>query len=397
MPSAERVAQIQQRLQEHGLDAWLLYDFRGTNPLARTVLELTGRPAGSRRWFYLIPAEGAPLKLLHAIETDSLEGLPGEARIYRSWRSLHEALKDFLAPYSTVAMEYSAKANNPYVSRVDAGTIELIRSCDVDVVSSGDLVQYFDSHVTDAAWRSHLEADKVTTSAFDLAWEYVTEQVKKYGGVSEADVQKKILEHFAAHDMETYAPPTVARPPHNRLPHYETGSGDDTLIRSGDLLMIDLWCKQTKPGALYSDLTRMAFLGTEVPDKYASIFSILVAARDAGIRCVEEAFQAGRKLQGWEIDRTVRDVIEQAGYGDAFLHRTGHSLGTEVHGNGAHLDDLEMHEDRQILPSSLFTIEPGIYLDEFGMRTEVDVFVDAAGKVQVTGGPVQYEIRCLPC
>jgi len=395
--SADRITEVQKRLQERGLDAWLLYDFRGVNPLARSVLELTQRHAGSRRWFYLIPATGSPLKLLHAIETDALDGLPGESRIYRSWRSLHEALQEFLAPYSEVAMEYSPNANNPYVSRADAGTIELIRSCDVKVVSSGDLVQYFDSTVTPAGWESHLAANEVTTSAFELAWNFVEDQVKEHGHVSEAAVQEQILQHFAAHDMETYAPPTVARPPHNRLPHYETGSGSDTNIRPGDLLMIDLWCKQTIPGALYSDLTRMAYLGAETPAKYAEVFQVLTSARDAGIRFVEEAFAAGRAIQGWEIDRTVRDVIEAAGYGEAFLHRTGHSLGTEVHGNGAHLDDLEMHEDRQILPSSLFTIEPGIYLDEFGMRTEVDVFVDANGAVRVTGGPVQQEIRCLNC
>ncbi len=395
MPSDSRVEAWQQAIAEAELGGWLLYDFRGTNPLARSVLDLTEKHPGSRRWFYLIPAEGEPLRIVHGIETDALSTLPGELRIYRSWRELHEILKTALAPIRTVAMEYAPYGNNPYVSRIDGGTLELIRTMGPQIVSSGDLIQRFESQLNAAQWQSHLQATEVTTSAFEMSWKYIAENTANGGRVAELDVRDRILEHFESRDMTTYAPPLVARQPGNRLPHYETGTGDDTEIRQGDLVMIDMWCKSKEPGSIYSDLTRMGYVGAEVPDKYASVFEIVIRARDTGVELVRDRCASGESLAGWEVDAAVREVIASSGYGSYFLHRTGHSLGREVHGNGAHLDDFEMREERLLLPGSLFTIEPGIYMDTFGLRSEINVFIDESRQVHVTGGPVQTAIQTI--
>ncbi len=386
---------MQRAVCDADLDGWLLYDFRGTNPLARSVLELNDLHVGSRRWFYFIPADGEATKIVHAIEADALDSLPGNKVIHRSWRELHEALKSLLADSKMIAMEYSPNANNPYVSRVDGGTIELVRSQGVEIVSSGNLVQFFEARMTDDQWKMHQQADRVTQDSYKMAWAFIEEQVSQQGEVSEQAVCDRITDYFESQNMMTYSPPIVARAPNNRLPHYETGTGEDVSIRAGDLVMIDQWCKLKTPAAIYSDVTRMAFVGDEIPTEYAKVFAVVTQARDAGIKLVKQRFSDSVPLYGWEIDRVVRDVIETAGYGDAFLHRTGHSLGEEVHGNGAHLDDLEMHEDRLILPETLFTIEPGIYLEHFGVRSEVDLFIDSSNKVHVTGGIPQQEILKL--
>ncbi len=386
------ILEKQRAVRDAGLDGWLLYDFRDGNPLARSVLQLSDLHAGSRRWFYFIPSAGEAKKIVHAIEADALDRLPGKKLIYRSWRQLHEALSASLAGSKKIAMEYSPNANNPYVSRVDAGTIELVRSQGVEVVSSGDLVQFFEARMTVEQWEMHLQADRVTQESFKLAWSFIEQRVNRDGSVSEQAVCDQILNYFESQNMMTYSPPIIARAPNNRLPHYETGSGEDTAIRAGDLVMIDQWCKLKSPGSIYSDVTRMAFLGDRLPGEYEKVFAVVRRARDAGIELVKERFSKSVPLYGWEIDRVVRDVIESSGYGEAFLHRTGHSLGEQVHGNGAHLDDLEMHEDRLILPETLFTIEPGVYLDRFGMRSEVDLFIDSNCEVHVTGGNPQQEI-----
>jgi len=387
--------QLRTALVEAEVDAWLLYDFRDTNPLARSVLQLSNRPAGTRRWFYLVKASGSATRIVHGIETGTLDSLAGRKRVYRSWRELHQILKEELSTISTVAMEYAADGNNPYVSRVDAGTIELIRGFGPEIVSSGDLIQRFDATLSQEQWESHLKATEVTTSSFEMAWKLIGDAVRNHGEIEEQAVCDAIMDYFASENMTTYHPPLVARQPHNRLPHYETGTGAETKIRAGDLIMIDQWCKQNSPRAIYSDLTRMAYVGSSVPATYQLVFQVVIDARDRGIQFVRDRCQAEVPIHGWEVDDVVRQVIRDAGYDEAFLHRTGHSLGQEVHGNGAHLDDFEMREERQLIPGSLFTIEPGIYLDEFGFRSEINVFIDADLEVHVTGGPPQSEIQLI--
>jgi Xaa-Pro aminopeptidase len=291
-----------------------------------------------------------------------------------------------------IAMEYSPRNGNPYVGRVDAGTIELVRSFGVVVESSGDLVQQFEATWDDDQETSHFAAAKVTDAAYGVAWSFIASEIKAKGQTTELEVQKRIMDHFAANACTTYSPPIVGVGPHSGDPHYEPTPQTNTPIRAGDFVLIDLWCKLDKPRAVYSDLTRVGFVGRDVPEKYTRIFNIVAAARDAGIDCVRQAFATKRPLTGAEVDDATRAVIDRAGYGQYFTHRTGHNIGQEVHGNGAHIDGLETRDDRRIMPRTCFSIEPGIYLPEFGVRSEVDVYIDKSGKVHVTGGEVQREI-----
>jgi Xaa-Pro dipeptidase len=284
---------------------------------------------------------------------------------------------------------------NPYVSRVDAGTVELVRSCGVEVVPSGDLIQLFEACWDDEQEKMHFEAAKHTRSAYDAAFAFIVERVRSAGSVHELEVQKRILDHFEQHGVECDHPPIVGVGPHSGDPHYEPKPGDAGLIRRGDFVLIDLWAKLKKPQAVYSDLTWTCFVGETVPGKYQDVFRIVAAGRDAAIERVRSAFANGEPLQGWQVDQAARDVIEKAGYGAAFCHRTGHSIGQEVHGNGANMDSLETKEERRVLPRTCFSVEPGIYLPEFGVRSEVDVYVDAKRQVHVTGGTPQTEVVAL--
>lgn len=377
---------IQESLKEFGFDGWLMYDFRGINGPARRVLGLDEKPAGSRRFFYLIPASGEPQKLVHAIEPKALDHLPGERIIYRSWGGLEEGLTRILGRDRRIAMEYAPDLSNPYISRVDGGTIEAVRKMGVEVVSSGDLIQLYEAALDDEQLKMHLEAEKVTTSAFDVAWGFIADRTRNGGTVRETEVQAAILDHFEKHDLTTYSPPNVSVGPHSGDPHYEPGAGGDGVIREGEFVLIDLWGKLKKPRSIYSDLTRVGYVGSTVPEKYEAIFRIVADSRDAAVRCIQGAYAAGRPLHGFEVDDATRSVIHQAGYESYFTHRTGHSIGQEVHGNGAHMDNLETHEERLVLPRTCFSIEPGIYFEDFGVRSEINVFIDARKVVHVTGG-----------
>jgi Xaa-Pro dipeptidase len=381
---------VQDALYEARLDGWLLYDFRGSNPLAGRVL---GFPEGghrTRRWFYFVPVSGEPAKLVHRIESGALDHLPGGKTIYLRWQELEAHVGRLVAGAKRVAMEYSPRNGNPYVSRVDAGTIELVRSFGVEVVPSGDLIGRFEATLSDDQIRLHLEAAKHTDAAYAAAWEFIGAEVRRAGRTTERAVCDVILDHFRSRGLVTDHPPIVGVGSNSGDPHHETG---DAPIRKGDLVLIDLWGKLDHPDGIYSDLTRVAVVGPDLPPKVADVFGIVAAARDAAIERVRTAFAAGEPLCGWQVDRAARDVIDSAGYGDFFVHRTGHSIGRETHGNGTHMDDLETRDDRLILPRTLFSIEPGIYLKEFGVRSEVNVLIGADGKVHVTGGEPQRQVH----
>ncbi len=386
---------VQGALGHLGFDGWLLYDFRGLNVLARRVVDLSADAILSRRWFYFVPARGEPRKLVHRIEAHALDALPGSKQMYLRWQELEAGVQALVAGARRVAMEYVPRNANPYVSRVDAGTVELVRSFGVEVVPSGDLVQLFEACWDDDQWAMHLEAARHTRSAFDAAFAFIGDTVRRRGSVRETEVQQRILDHFAAHKMVTDHPPICAVGPHSGDPHYAPGPGSDGTIGPGDFVLIDLWAKLDKPRAVYSDLTWTGFVGAEVPAKYEKVFQIVARARDAAIARVRDAFAAGRPLPGWEVDQAARDVIDQAGFGPYFCHRTGHSIGQETHGNGANMDNLETREERRVLPRTCFSVEPGIYLPEFGVRSEVNVFVDAQGKIHVTGGEPQKQVATI--
>lgn len=391
------LAAIQDAIREQGLDGWLLYDFRGLNTLARRVVHFPENTHASRRWFYFVPAVGQPSKLLHRIEPHSLDHVPGTARPYLRWQELEAGVAELLTGCRRVAMEYVPRNANPYVSRVDAGTVELVRSFGVEVVPSGDLVQRFEACWDDEQWAMHLEAARHTRAAYDVAFEFLATRTRGGGTVRETEVQECVMGHFRRHGLVTDHPPIVGAGAHSGDPHYAPGAGSDATIREGDLVLIDLWAKLDRPRAVYSDLTWTCFVGREVPERYQRIFRIVAAARDAAIDRVRAAFASDEPLQGWQVDRAAREVIEAAGFGTAFCHRTGHSIGQETHGSGANMDDLETHDERRVLPRTCFSVEPGIYLEEFGVRSEVNVYVGPDCRVHVTGGEPQTHIVALLC
>jgi Xaa-Pro dipeptidase len=388
---------IQTALRDFGFDGWLLYDFRNSNVLARRILDLEQKPVTSRRFAYFVPAQGEPKKLVHRIEPGVLDHLPGPKQVYLRWQEFEAGMLGLVKGMKRVALEYSPRNGNPYISRVDAGTVELIKSGGVEVVPSGDLIQLFEATWDDEQWRMHLEAAKHTRSAYDVSFHFIADRVRGRGSVKESEVQQLILDHFKQHEMTTYSPPIVGVGPHSGDPHYETSPNPatDTAMKEGDFVLIDLWAKLDRPRSVYSDLTWVAFIGKSVPSKYEDIFQIVARARDAGINRVRKAFAAGEGLLGGQVDDATRAVIEQAGYGQYFVHRTGHNIGQEVHGNGANMDNLETREERRVLPRTCFSIEPGIYLPEFGVRSEVNVFVDGAGQVHVTGGEPQKRVVAI--
>jgi Xaa-Pro aminopeptidase len=387
------LAAVQAAIREFGFDGWLLYDFRGSNILAQRVADLAEKKL-SRRWFYYVPATGEPKKLVHAIEPAALDHLPGSAKtIYRRWQDLETGVGELVIGAKKVAMEYSPRNANPYIGKVDAGTIELVQSYHVEPVPSGDLIQLFEATWDDFQEKSHFEAAKHCHTAYDIAFQFIADEIRAKGSVSEGAVQTRIMKHFADNKLTTYSPPIVGVGPHSGDPHYETTPASNAPIRKGDFVLIDLWAKLDQPRSVYADYTRVAYVGETVPEQYTKIFAIVAAARDAGIKCVTDAFAANEPLLGWQIDAATRAVIEKAGYGEQFTHRTGHNIGQEVHGNGAHIDGLETREDRRIIRRTCFSIEPGIYLPEFGVRSEVDVYIDRAGTVHVTGGEPQTEVH----
>ncbi|HEY4877997.1 MAG TPA: M24 family metallopeptidase [Candidatus Acidoferrales bacterium] len=380
---------IQAELRAYKLDGWLFFDHHHRDPIAGNILGLKSDGLVTRRWFYFIPAKGEPRKLVHKIEQGKLDSLPGKKFLYAGWEELHKALPKLLSGAKTIAMQYSPENNIPYIGLVDAGTIELIRKMKKKVVSSADLVQKFEASWTSSQLATHLEAgrlvDRITREAFQRAAKFVREGKP----LSEFELQQWMVEQFRANGLTTEHP-IVAVQPNNGNPHYEPNAESSRPIRAGDLLLLDVWAKLNRPGSVYYDITWVGYLGERVPDSYAKIFRIAKNARNAAIEFVKESIAKKKTIRGWEVDRVTREVIGKAGYGKFFVHRTGHSIGQDLHGNGANMDGLETRDDRKIVPNTCFSVEPGIYMPEFGIRTEINMYVDEK-EARVTGA-IQEEI-----
>ncbi|HTQ84729.1 MAG TPA: M24 family metallopeptidase [Candidatus Solibacter sp.] len=383
---------IQAELRAEKLDGWLFYDHHRRDPIAARILG-SGNGMNTRRWFYLIPARGEPRKLVHRIESAALDHLPGRKTVYSGRDELETGLKKTLGGAKTVAMQYSPRNEIFYVSLVDAGTVELVRGLKCRVVTSADLVQKFEASWTPAQAESHRAAgvlvDQITQGAFRRAAEHVREG----RAITEYDLVQWMLGEFRANGLETEDGPNASVGPSSGDPHYEPREGKSRPIRKGDLLLLDVWAKLARPDSVYYDITWMGYLGAEVPDRYAKVFAVAREARDAAVAFVQKNVRAGRPIAGFQVDRVARGIITKAGYGKNFVHRTGHNIGRDVHGAGANMDDLEIHDVRRILPHTCFSIEPGIYFPEFGVRTEVNVYVDD-GDAGTTGA-VQREILAL--
>ena len=386
---------VQQSLAAEGLDGWLLYDFHGSNPIAARIAGTSeSAKMTTRRWFYLVPSLGEPRALVHSIERRTLDALPGEKTVYAGRQELETGLAKLLEGVKTVAMEYSRECAIPYISRVDAGTIELVRKCGVEVRSSGNLVQRFEAVWDDEALATHRDASAALYRIKDRAFEYVGRQMRGRAATSEYDVQQQMAKWFEEEGLTSDSDPVVAAQENARLPHYLPTAGRSRAIRPNELVLLDLWGKKAgNPKAVYADITWVGFTGAEVPNEMASAFEAIRRARDAAAALAQESARDGRDLRGWQVDRAARTVLEQAGYKEQILHRTGHNLGRDVHGNGVHMDDYESHDDRRLLPGLGFTIEPGLYFESFGVRTEINVYYGQ--REALITGPVQTEISKL--
>ncbi len=389
----KRIAAIQGALQEtDGVDGWLFYDFRGSDPLAYRVLLLDPRRHVTRRWYYWVPAMGDPVKLLHRIEPHVLDELPGVTLSYVSWEQQRVLLSELVKGRRHVAMQYSPLNAVPYLSRVDAGTVDLIRSFGIEVVTSADLVQKFEAVWTDEQLESHRYAMEALRRIIDEAFTHVADSISKERTLTEYGLQQFVLSRIQHAGMTTSSAPIVAVDAHSADPHYGPSESGSSAISRENLLLIDLWAKRTMPGSVYGDITWTGYTDKQVPPRQCRIFEHVRGGRDAALTFVQERVRLGWFPFGWEVDDACREVIRKAGYGDFFVHRTGHSIGEEVHGNGANIDNLETRDDRRLLPRTCFSIEPGIYLPkEFGIRSELDVYVSDK-EVLVYGEPLQTQI-----
>jgi Xaa-Pro aminopeptidase len=381
------IARIQAELAAAGFDGWLLYDFHNRDAIAYRVLGLDFGKFTSRRWFYFIPARGEPVRLLSKVEPAKLDALPGDKRFYRSWRDLHSALGVMLAGSRRVAMQYSPTANIPYVSTVDAGTVELVRAAGCEVVSSAGLVQTFEAVLDEAAFHTHVEAGRRVQRIKDEAFRLIGVEVKAGRDLTQYDVQQFIVRRFGEQGLTCMGElPIVGSDEQQANPHFEPRPDNSRPIRKGDKILIDLWAKLDRPGAIFYDITWCGFAGSNPPPKYVELFHVARDARDAALAFIRERFATGTPVHGWEVDDACRAVVEKAGYGDFFVHRTGHSIGEEVHGNGVNIDNLETRDERLLVPGVCFSIEPGIYLEgEMAVRSEINVFITPAGAVEVLG------------
>ena len=389
----EKIKAAQKYLQENNLDGWLLYDFRRSNPMAAEFMGIRGQQ--TRRWFYFIPREGEPLGLYHRIEYHNFDGIQGKRELFSAWKELEAKLAKMLSGVKKVAMEYSPKNAIPYVSRVDAGTIELVRSLGVEVVSSADLIQTFQAVLTPTEYETHRYATRSLNEIKDKAFALIAEKIKASQPTNEYEIQQFIWNEYAKHGMTADSPPIVAVNANAANPHYLPTAEVFSPIKKGDLVLIDMWAKKDTAGAIYGDMTWMGYVGDRLPEEIAQIWAVEAEARDKAIAFVTERMAKGEKTYGYEVDDVARGIIEKAGYGPNFTHRTGHSIGIEVHGNGVNIDNFETQDRRELVPGVCFSIEPGIYFEgKFGFRSEIDMFIHS-GRAEVTTQPVQKEILLL--
>jgi Xaa-Pro dipeptidase len=386
------IEQVQESLTKGGLDGWLFFDHHRRDPLAYRILGIPDEVQATRRWYYFVPAEGEPRKLVHRIESGALDSLAGAKESYSSWTDQQQKLSALVTRSSRIAMQYSPKCAIPYVSLVDAGTVELIRGFGIEIVSSGDLIQEFEARWSEEQLALHLEAGKLVDQVRSDAFNFLRNRIRSMDPVTEYEVREFILSRFSQFGLTRTNGPIVAVNANASDPHYEPSRGKTSHIQRGDLVLIDLWAKLTKPNAVYYDITWTAFCGDTVPEQIQKVFGVVKNARKMASSFVIRKASSQESVAGYEVDDVARDYIEGEGFGAFFFHRTGHSIGTDVHGAGANMDNLESHDERRVIARTCFSIEPGIYLPEFGIRSEVNVYV-GDGFAQVTGEEQEDLVR----
>jgi Xaa-Pro aminopeptidase len=386
------IEQIQERLQQLKIDGWLFHVWRNVNPVAITTLGLDEEDMRTRRCYYFVPAEGEPRKLQHAIEPHSLSHLPGQSMQYLSYQSLRRQIGAILGSTKTIAMEYSHNCLIPTVSWVDAGTIELVRSTGVEIVSSAELIQYFEATLDDEQISSHFRASEHCRKIAHDAFAEIGRRIRDGKAPTEYEIQKYIMNRFEAEDLIWDGDPIVAANAHASDPHYSPDPEHSSTLKEGDLILIDLWSKETQAGAVYADQTWMGYIGDTPPADRIEIWELVRDARRAGMKLIEDRIATGDSVHGWEVDDAVRKVIVDAGHGEAFIHRTGHSITTLDHGSGANIDNLETKDLRPLIPRTCFSIEPGVYLPEFGVRSENNVMIMPDGGMKIAEGCDQKDL-----
>lgn len=386
------VESIQKYLQEHKIDGWLLYDFQGMNPIALHMLRREGMLV-TRRWFYLIPAEGAPVALVHKIEEQHFKGLPGRMRTFTSWQSMEKGIKDLMKGRVRVAMEYSPRCAIPAISRVDAGTVELVRAAGCTVVSSADMVQYFTSRWSAEELRSHKEAAGLLAGILHEAFGEIGRRIASGEPVDEYGIQSFITSRYEGAGLQSDYGPIVAVNQNSGNPHYTPSREQSHPIGPGDFVLVDLWAKKIEEPSVFADMTWVGYVGESVPEKFREIFDIVCGARDEALGLVQRSIHEGRVLHGWEVDDVARNYIARTGYGPFFIHRTGHSIGFQNQSTGVNMDNLESRDERELIEGVGFSIEPGIYLKEFGVRSELNVYIGKGEAICTT--EVQKEIVAI--
>lgn len=387
-----QIEKIQEKIEKLGFDGWLLYDFHGANGYVKELLDLPSDIILSRRFFYWIPKKGEPICILHKIEAEIGDLMPGKVELYLSWQELDRILRKMLASSSKIAMEYSA---NPYVSKVDAGTIEWIKQMVPSVESSAELLQYFQSVLDDDQIESHLQAAAVLLETVDKAWNVISDSLKKGNTITELEVQAFICQEFEKASCVTEYLPICAVNEHSAMPHYSPSPKTNKTIKEGDFILIDLWCKKKKERSVFADITKVGVALSKPTTKMQEVFEVVKGAQKKAYELICDRFSSKKVLTGAEVDDAARDFIKQSGYGPFFTHRTGHSIDTSLHGSGAHIDNFETADFRKILPATCFSIEPAIYLPgEFGVRLEYDILIKSDFSVQITG-EAQESIVCL--
>jgi Xaa-Pro aminopeptidase len=382
--------QIQAALREQQVDGWLFYDHHHRDPIAYRILGLSESLHVSRRWYYLIPAEGPPRKLTHRVESGKLASLPGSGQVYSSWQELEAGLRTMLEPYTRLAMQYSPRNAIMYVSLVDAGTIELLRELGKTIVSSADLVSRFEAVLTPEQIASHYQAQRAIDGVLHATWKHMAARLGSGAPLNEYEMMRWLQDAMRRAGIADGYGPNVSVNANSSDSHYEPTAASSRQITEGDFVLIDIWGRMDRPETCTYDITWTGVVGREPSDRERQVFSLVAQARDAAIKTVQDAFAAGLPIAGWQADDAARSVIRNAGFGEYFTHRTGHNISTETHGNGANLDNLETHDERLILPYTCFSVEPGVYLPEFGVRSEVNMLTEP--RRAVVTGPIQTEL-----
>ncbi len=378
---------MQEAIVEENLDGWLFFHFRGRDPVTMRILDLSSSAISTRPAYYLVPASGTPVKIVHTIEQGVFDALPGERIIYATRTELLEALS--AQPKGRVAVQFSQEL--PIVSYLDLGTARTLESLGFTLESSGSLIQRTVGVLDEGGIASHERASAHLLEIVDNTWNRIRRLFVDGGTTTEGEVQTWITDEFAARGLYTDHPPIVACGPHAGDPHYEPPAGGGAVLKSGEVLQLDLWAKEQQPGAIYGDISWLGCLGEHPDPEVQKAFEVLVRSRDTGLALVTERIAQGTPVTGFEVDETVRQVLIEGGYGDAIRHRTGHGIDTEDHGSGVNLDSVEFPDHRRIIEGSCFSIEPGIYRTDWGLRTEINVYVHN-GEAIVSGGRKQTQL-----